>query len=759
VLAAQDRLIDSEPFDRVILDDANENRELEVAPLDLHERRVPEPLPHSGTLRVRLIDRPLEEFDVRWMNIVGIRLFETLVLDEAKQFAQDGRFKEAHENLTFLSRWSPVVGGLDRATEDILEAEATWAFQHSDFERAWMVLTALYERNPDRAGVSSAVRSIADRLLATHVSKGQFGTARRLLQVLQDRFGPTGRSEAARWRERLQAMAVERLSTARAAFAAGNLDEARRAVEGALDVLPDLADARTLAGEIASARPRVVVAVLAEAPQRLTRRLDDWGSRRIEPLVDPPLVELRGFGAEGGEYRSAYGELLQDAGGRATSLVFAAYASGDRPGPHDVARQLLLAAYGTGTLDTADSGRNGSMAGRREFLTGQLAQIAVDGAQTLKLTWQHPHVRPEALLRVGISGSGATIDGAQANQAHGLFGIKGREQDEFVLVRKAEAAGLSPTAPVEIVERLFDSDDEAVAALLRGDVDMVERIAATHATRLAQRNDVVVEPYALPTVHVLVTSASAPLLQVPELRRALLYGVDRQGIVEQLLVSDGPSRSASVVSGPFLTGRDFADPMGYAYNRAIAARPYDPRLAATLAGVAARVGRPEGKDAQEAKLPVLTLAHPSQPMPRAACQLMSEQLAAVGIALKLVEYSPEQLSSSQREFDLRYAELAMWEPVVDARRLLGPRGELGHCSARMALALADVDRARNWQDVRQRLGDVHRIAQDELAVIPLWQTTNYFAYRKRVEGVPERPVTLYQGVDAWDLSGEWEATP
>jgi ABC-type transport system substrate-binding protein len=763
-LDAQNRLIDLDPFDRILLDEANENRELEVAPLDLHERKVPDPLPRSGTLRVRLVDRPLEEFDVRWMNIVGIDLFEGLVLEEARQLAKEGRFKEAHEDLTYLSRVHPRVPGLEQTTDDILESEATWAFQHGSHERAWMVLTALYERRPDRAGIDRALESIADRLLQSHVSANRFHSARQFVDVLDSRFGPAGRSVAARWQAKLSELAAERLDAARVEFASGNIGGARLAVEGALDVAPDLAAAQTLAKEIAAARPRVVVAVLAEAPQRLTRRMDDWASRRIETLVDPPLVELSGFGAEGGEYRSAYGELVHDGDGTATSLTFTTTAPDDPSRTYDVARQLLTAT--TRLAVAARPQSDMGSAGSKDLLLERLAEIAVDGTQTLKLTWRRPHVRPEALLAIGISDTNELT--AQSETAHensvsrqsaGSFGVKSRERGELVLVRKGDVARFSRTTPVEVVERRFYSDDEAVEALERGDVDIVERVAASHATRLANRDDIVVGQYALPTVHVLVTSASAPLLQVPELRRAVLYGIDRQGIVEQILISNGPPRSSSVISGPFPLGKDIADPVGYAYNRAIAPRPYDPRLASTLAGVAARVARSGKDDAGDVRLAALTLVHPSQPIPKACCQLMSEQLAAVGIAVKLAEYSPEQLTAKKVDFDLRYAELAMWEPVVDARRLLGPRGELSRCSARMALALADVDRALNWQDVRQRLAEVHRIAQDELIVLPLWQTTNYFAYRRSIQGISSRPVTLYQGIDAWDLSGDWEGAP
>jgi hypothetical protein len=39
-------------------------------------------------------------------------------------------------------------------------------------------------------------------------------------------------------------------------------------------------------------------------------------------------------------------------------------------------------------------------------------------------------------------------------------------------------------------------------------------------------------------------------------------------------------------------------------------------------------------------------------------------------------------------------------------------------------------------------------------VIPLWQTVNYFAYRKSIAGIGENPVVLYQDVEKWQLTAD-----
>jgi hypothetical protein len=68
-------------------------------------------------------------------------------------------------------------------------------------------------------------------------------------------------------------------------------------------------------------------------------------------------------------------------------------------------------------------------------------------------------------------------------------------------------------------------------------------------------------------------------------------------------------------------------------------------------------------------------------------------------------------------------------------------------------ALARLDQATNWNDVRTRLNELHEIAHHELPLIPLWQTANFFAYRASTSGIGESPMTLYQNIDQWRLAG------
>jgi peptide/nickel transport system substrate-binding protein len=190
----------------------------------------------------------------------------------------------------------------------------------------------------------------------------------------------------------------------------------------------------------------------------------------------------------------------------------------------------------------------------------------------------------------------------------------------------------------------------------------------------------------------------------------------------------------------------------------IAARPFEPRLAAILATVAwASVLNPPGKDKEKQNalvtdIPELVLAYPNDPVARTACQAIQSQLQRESIPVKLREFTANELVAGSVDCDLRYAELIVGEPLTDARTILGPTGLVGDIqSPYLNAALCDLDLATNWKDVRARLAQLHEIANHELPVIPLWQTINFFAYRTSVRGIDESPVSLYQNIQQWSL--------
>jgi len=154
-------------------------------------------------------------------------------------------------------------------------------------------------------------------------------------------------------------------------------------------------------------------------------------------------------------------------------------------------------------------------------------------------------------------------------------------------------------------------------------------------------------------------------------------------------------------------------------------------------------------------MPPLILVHPPTEPARTACRAIRRALRLAGIPVQLREAHPsEWRGPTPPEFDLAYLELAVEEPVADLPRLLGDAGSPGRNSPFLAVNLAELHQAPGWREVRQALYRIHQTTVQELPFVPLWQTVEYFAYRKSLQGIGDKPVLLYENVEDWQIAPE-----
>ena len=308
------------------------------------------------------------------------------------------------------------------------------------------------------------------------------------------------------------------------------------------------------------------------------------------------------------------------------------------------------------------------------------------------------------------------------------------------------------TQPKEVVEQRFADPAAAASALRRGEIQVLDRLSPWQLKSLAAEADVAVQAYALPRVHCLVPNARRPLASNRTFRRALAYGIDRQAILDELVRGDRRG-GCTVLHGSFPSGQS---PAGYASEPETKPWPYDPRLAVVLA----EGGRREVAAARHEPLPPsrpapLVLAFPPDEIARTACAAIRRQLAAIDVPVELKELAAVPAGPVPADVDLLYVELFISEPLIDAPRVLGEDGLTGGSSAPMGQALRKLAQAASWSDAGVCLHRIDRLAHDEVAVVPLWQLTDYFAYRKSLEGIAAATFSLYQDVEAWKLGFQY----
>jgi hypothetical protein len=605
-------------------------------------------------------------------------------------------------------------------------------------------LATLHTRDPDYGGLANAVQTVAGEIIQRYLREGNYSAARGVLELWLRRFPNLAKTAASDWQRRFEAAATRQLAEAERLVEQKQYVMARTAVQRALGIWPTHAAAQKMLEQIKREFPFVTVGVLETSPRHPVRRIDSWAALRTSRLVQRLLVEEVDFGADGGVYRSPFGELALDDTGRELSVTL-------RPPNGSNSQRASSLSPDSLSRNLLSMAERGSPHYRSDF-GNLLGGISIAGNR-VQLDLVRAHVRPESLLQCPPPPSVASSGQMPSPSAE--FAISEFTSGQVVFAA-AGSTRENQTDVQAVVEQRMPDDDAAVSALVAGDIDVLDRVPPWHIERLRGEEAVRVVNYRLPTVHVLVPNTSSPLLARREFRRALCFGIDRKAIVERVLAGGAALPGYEVLSGPFPAGLSLSDPVRYAYNGQVAPRPFEPRLAAILATIAwSNVQNPDGKGETPAtSLPELVLAHPNDPVIRIACQSIEAQLERAGIPIQLREFSAEDLIAGRVQCDLRYAEMAVWEPVTDARLVVGPGGLAGDMrNPYVDTALAKLDAATNWNDVRTRLNELHEIVHHELPVIPLWQTANFFAYRSSINGIGESPLTLYQNIEQWQLAG------
>ncbi len=732
----EEPLFRQDPYDLITLTATNDNKVLKVDLLDFPNRRVPESPRPRDKITVHLYDEPETDYELQWFSIAKIELFDQLVLAQANELVMSRRLDEAFDYFRYLTREDPDLPGLAESMDNYLYEEAKASHRRKQYDGALAMLRELYVNDPQRPGLAKAMGVTTDELVKRYLAKDDYRSARALLGNLEACFPEHAIVIASR--QKLQATARSLLSEAQAAKASGDLDRVDRLTRRLAHVWPELPGAKQFAQSMHQQHPRILVGVSTRAVDPQPGRLADVAALRSSRLLYRTLSEFVRPDSEGGRYTCPVGAMTVEELDRRVNFELKPdirwpTGQGTLSGS-DVARRLLALANPNDPAYRADWAE-------------LFGSVTVSDVYRVEVSMRQSHVRPDALLQTKLIDY-ASSAGREPVSLGGPYVLDTSNETTDRYSRNPHYFAGKPTQPEILVERYFDKGAQALTALQRREIDVLDRVNPWILGAVREDPDLVLRPYMAPLVHCLIPNMRRPFPSRRTFRRALVYGIHRQAILDHL-TGGAEVPGCQVISGPFPPGTALEDdPLSYAYDVEIKPRQYDPRLAVALCGVSLHMSASEDQQEPE-KVPPLVLAHPADEIARVACQSIKWQLDVIGITVELQELEGPLPRRVPDDVDLLYAELAVWEPVVDARRLLGEDGPAGGCSPYMSLALRRLDRAPDWREVSQQLHNIHRIAFNDVAVIPLWQLVDHFAYHKSVRGIGAQPVTLYQNVEQW----------
>jgi ABC-type transport system substrate-binding protein len=511
-------------------------------------------------------------------------------------------------------------------------------------------------------------------------------------------------------------------------------------------IWPDVAGGAALSAEVARRHPLVIVGVEHPALAFDARDLINPAARRAGRLVDRGLLEFAGPGPEGGKYVCPLGDVEPTLDGR--EVLFSLRSNAELSG-YDLSRLLVQWA------------RPGEP-GFEPTWARTLASVAVDNVTRVTARLKAPHVLPQALLQGSYSLASDLPRGGGEPAANGPYVLFSQEAALTRFNVNERASRLSGQL-AEVAERLYTDPQRALLGLKRGEIDVLERVFPGDLPQVRSDPELAAVPLAMPTSHVLLLRDKHPYVANRTFRRALVYGIDRQQILSQGLLRGQELPGFGLVSAPFPAPLSSGDSQAYAYDKLIEPRPYDPRLALTLRILSQTEVKSffEKQQQQAPALAPITLGHPADEISRIACRAIVRQWDAIGVKCKLTEFAPG-VFNDDGQCDVVYVQAALWEPVVDAARLLGPDGLAPAKSAFIQLTLRQIERAPNWQEARERFRQLHRLLHEDVTVIPLFQTHDYYAYRKAWSGLESSRVSLYENIAAWQppqAAGQTSSAP
>ncbi len=315
--------------------------------------------------------------------------------------------------------------------------------------------------------------------------------------------------------------------------------------------------------------------------------------------------------------------------------------------------------------------------------------------------------------------------------------------------------GQTPYIP-QIVFRYYGSASAAMDAYKQGEVLGISQITQETLNDALAEENLSLYTSRRPEVSMILfnlNNGEVPFLQDASLRKALLTGLNRQHMINDLLRGQ-----AIPADGPILPG-------SWAFYEGTEHLDYDPTEATNMLKRAGYIIPSEGGDvrAKDGQLLTFSLLHPDDPLHTALAEYIQRDWAILGVQITLVPMPYEQLvyeSLSNRQYQAALVDLNLsYTPDPDpypfwhqAEAISGQNYSQWDNRA----ASEYLERARITADLNERTRlyrNFQVIFADELPALPLYFPTHTFAVDVQISGVQAAP--LYDTSDRLSNISSW----
>ena len=308
----------------------------------------------------------------------------------------------------------------------------------------------------------------------------------------------------------------------------------------------------------------------------------------------------------------------------------------------------------------------------------------------------------------------------------------------------------------QVVFRYYPSPAEAFVAYRQGDVFSVSQISSDILLPALEEPNLSIYTSRMPQMGFVLfnlTSSEVPFLQEPEVRRALMFGLNRPNMINRIMQGQ-----AFVSDSPILPG-------SWAYFDGIDRFEYNPDAATSLLKAAGYVIPGSGGDvrAKDGVPLAFTMAHPDDSVHTAIAQAIQTQWARIGVRVDLIPQPYDQLvltTLASRSFQSALVDLNLSRspdpdpyPFWHQAEAVGGQNYSGWDN-RAASEYLEQARVTTDYSLRARLyRNFQVIFAKELPALPLYIPVYSYGVDAQVQGVQVGP--LYEPSDRLNTFTRW----
>lgn len=668
-------------------------------------------------------------------NVERIVYHEDLMLKRADILMNEGKLGPAFEMLLVLERrYSDWPGYTDRRNRLIFE-EAKMQTAAGNVEAAFAYFEELHAIAPAYAGLRQEMGVAANALIEGAYNKAELMRARFYLLRLRKR--DPEHPIAVKWTSTFTKRVDELLDKAKSAREQGKHAEALAMVEEASRVWPIHPQLRNFHRAVANRYQVLNVGVVRFAGDAGPFPFPAQEEKRQEALTAVDLFEVSKVDRNP-FYQSRFVEewTPTDLG---RQIVFNL-----RPRRSNwEANPVISASQVAGTL-AARLDRQSPLYDER--FSNYVRSLTVKSPTEFVVNLSTIPVRPQAIFRFPVSSNATTVaspDEAATDPsawiASSRFKLVEKSADRQVYRRSMPEAETSPQFHVaEVIEKKYPTHEAAVQGLLRGDISVYPSPPIWLAGRIATSDEFQIEPFSIPTTHVLQFNARSEPLKNNEFRRALGYAINRDRILRETMFRN----EKSVETRARLTTAVFPS-KSYAYNATVEQTKYDIQLAFALVTVS--------KKRLGGTIPELTMiCEPDESIIRCAEEFVKDW-ARVGVKVNLIS---DPKAAPPEQWDIAYRTAKMAEPLTELWPFLTMSrdarvNDLEHLPDWLRQQLIELEQAPDSNAAIDMLRRLHfRLSEFQLCV-PLWEIDDVMVIRKNILGMPSGPLHPYHNLERW----------